>query len=232
MSDEPNVNDKQFCFCPAPVKQFGKTRAAVLNATKWQPGETIRIKFVEGDETLKSRVTTVAREWLGTDKANVVFQFVTNGDAEIRSAFMQGKGSWSYLGTDCRQIAQSQPTMNYGWLTPASTDDELRRVVLHEFGHALGLVHEHQNPKDPIQWNEDAVIADLSGPPNNWSAETIHNNIFKQYNMQDLTATNLDPGSIMMYPIPKAWTKNGFSSGLNAKLSGLDKQLIHIAYPS
>ena len=25
--------------------------------------------------------------------------------------------------------------MNFGWLTPSSSDDELQRVVLHEFGH-------------------------------------------------------------------------------------------------
>ena len=49
--------------------------------------------------------------------------------------------------------------MNYGWLTPDSDDDELRRVVLHEFGHALGLIHEHQNPEGGIEWNEPAVKA-------------------------------------------------------------------------
>ena len=48
--------------------------------------------------------------------------------------------------------------MNYGWLTPESAQDEVRRVVLHEFGHALGLIHEHQNPKGGgIEWNRDAV---------------------------------------------------------------------------
>ena len=71
--------------------------------------------------------------------------------------------------------------MNYGWLTPTSDDDELRRVVLHEFGHALGLIHEHQNPEGGIQWNEPAVKADLSGPPNNWDDETIRHNVLDHY---------------------------------------------------
>ncbi len=53
-------------------------------------------------------------------------------------------------------------------------------MVLHEFGHTLGLIHEHQNPNRPINWNRAAVIADLSGPPNNWDEETIENNIFKR----------------------------------------------------
>jgi len=38
-------------------------------------------------------------------------------------------------------------TMNFGWLTPDTEDSEYQRVVLHEFGHALGLLHEHQHPR-------------------------------------------------------------------------------------
>jgi hypothetical protein len=37
--------------------------------------------------------------------------------------------------------------------------------------------HEHQNPDTPIDWNRVAVIADLSGPPNNWDEATIESNI-------------------------------------------------------
>jgi serralysin len=119
--------------------------------------------------------------------------------------------------------------MNYGWLTPASPDDVLQRVVLHEFGHALGLIHEHQNPKGAINWNRDAVIRDLSGPPNNWDLAKIEHNMFRKY--EDVTATNADSTSIMMYPIPKAWTLDGFSAGLNGSLSQDDRDLIRSVYP-
>ena len=63
--------------------------------------------------------------------------------------------------------------MNFGWLDEA--------VVLHEFGHAIGLAHEHQNPDKGIKWNEDAVIRDLSGPPNNWDVATIRHNVLNKY---------------------------------------------------
>ena len=104
-------------------------------------------------------------------------------------------------------------------------------MVLHEFGHTLGLIHEHQNPNRPINWNRAAVIADLSGPPNNWDAETIENNIFKRYDPGELSSTPTDPESIMMYPIPAAWTTDGFSVGLNEDLSATDRDFIREAYP-
>jgi len=220
-----------FCMCPVPEGTVGQTKAAVFRPSMWPRGGTITVKFLEGDPSLTSRVEAVAKEWTGPGMANLRFQFVQSGDADIRIAFKQGRGSWSYIGTQSRHIAANQPTMNYGWLTPSSSDDELRRVVLHEFGHAIGLIHEHQNPKDPIQWNRDAVIADLSGPPNNWSPQTIDTNMFKKYQLSDLVATNVDEASIMMYPIPSSWTANGFSAGLNGELSPDDKKLIRSAYP-
>ena len=135
------------------------------------------MRFLEGDPELQKRVQRVAEEWTGPDMANLQWQSGDDPDADIRVAFEQGNGSWSYLGTMCQQIPAPEPTMNYGWLTPDSNDDELHRVVAHEFGHALGLIHEHQNPDTPIDWNRAAVIADLSGPANNWDEATIGSNI-------------------------------------------------------
>ena len=189
------------------------------------------MKFLGGDPKLQARVAAVAKEWTRSSRANLTLNFVKSGPADIRIAFMPGQGSWSYLGTDCRKIAADKPTMNYGWLTPNSSDDELRRVVLHEFGHALGLIHEHQNPKDPIKWNKAAVYADLGGPPNNWSQATIDNNMFKAYKPKQVAATSVDPKSIMMYPIPKSWTTNGFTAAMNKELSPQDEALIANQYP-
>ena len=204
-------------------------RAAVLKNARWQTGAQISIRFLEGDPKLQKRVRDVAREW--TKIANLHFEFVQDAPTDIRIAFTPGNGSWSYLGTMCRNIDEPEPTMSYGWLTPDSDDDELRRVVLHEFGHAIGLIHEHQNPEGGIVWNKPAVIHDLSGPPNRWDLATIENNIFKRYEKEELDATSLDSDSIMMYLIPKAWTLDQFSAGLNGEISEKDKQLIRSVYP-
>ena len=227
-------NERHYCSVIMPSSALGRSKAALLNDFKWQPGTRIRIRFLAGAPELRARVQAVAEEWTGPGMANLRFQFLDDadaGDADIRIGFVQGDGSWSYLGTVCQQIPASEQTMNYGWLTPESDDDELHRVVTHEFGHALGLIHEHQNPDKPISWNRDAVIADLSGPPNNWDPETIENNIFKRYETTEVATTPTDPDSIMMYPIPATWTSDGFSVGLNTNLSETDRRFIAEAYP-
>jgi hypothetical protein len=176
------------------------------------------------------RVEVVAREWTGRSMANLVLNFGAK-DADIRIAFKAGNGSWSYIGTDCKRIPRSQPTMNYRWISADSPDDDLRRVVLHEFGHALGLIHEHQSPDHPINWNRDAVYKDAGGPPNNWDKATVDANIFQRYEPGQVTATPVDRDSIMLYAIPAAWTLDGFSVGFNTRLSDTDKKFIREAYP-
>lgn len=233
------MNLRHFCNLALPPQAQGRSKAALLNDFKWQPGTRIRVRFIQGAPALHERVKRVAQEWTGPGMANVRLHFLDGGaggaagagGADIRIAFMQGEGSWSYLGTMSQQIAASEPTMNYGWLTPESDDDELHRVVAHEFGHALGLIHEHQNPDKPISWNRQAVIADLSGPPNHWDAETIENNIFKRYDQTEVSTTPTDKDSIMMYPIPASWTTDGFSVELNTGLSDADRRFIAEAYP-
>jgi hypothetical protein len=154
-------NERHYCMVAMPREAEGNTRAALLNEFKWSAGTTVRVRFLEGDPELQKRVQRVAEEWTGPDMANLTWQFGDDPDADVRVAFEQGNGSWSYLGTMCQQIPAPEPTMNYGWLTPDSGDDELHRVVAHEFGHALGLIHEHQNPDTPIDWNREQHVQAL-----------------------------------------------------------------------
>ena len=224
-------NQNHYCVVVSTDAQSANDKAALLNQARWNTGDEIRVSFMEGDPELRDRVKAVAEQWTAPDLANLAFQFVDQGDAEIRIAFLEGDGSWSYLGTECRDIPADEATMNYGWLTTDSPDDELQRVVLHEFGHALGLIHEHQNPEGGIDWNVPAVLADLGGPPNNWDEQTARHNVLDHYQPDEVTATTVDAESIMMYAIPAAWTNDGFSADMNTDLSEKDKELIRSVYP-
>jgi Astacin (Peptidase family M12A) len=231
------ANPRRYCIPIAAKKTLDGRKAALLNAAAWPQGAVIKVAFMEGDSSLKEKVKKVASRWTGKDKnnqqlANLTLNFVNDpNNADIRIAFQQGDGSWSYIGTECRTIAKNEPTMNYGWLTKDSSATEIQEVVLHEFGHALGLIHEHQNPAGAIQWNKAAVKKDLSGPPNRWDDATIQHNIFDKYDPSKITGTPVDKLSIMMYPIPAAWTTDGFSSGFNTDLSAQDESLIRTCYP-
>jgi len=232
--DEPDAAGDKWCFAWFASKPEADTqeRAGLLKNTKWPQGSTITVSFLDGDPAVQKRVQKVASEWtVPGQTANLKLVFPPNTTkTNIRISF-QHQGSWSTLGTTCNQVPQGQPTMNYGWLTPNSTDDEVRRVVLHEFGHALGLIHEHQNPAGGIMWNEQAVYKSLMGPPNNWTKEQVKFNMFEPYSKGETNFTATDPASIMMYPIPAAWTTNGFSVGLNKDLSKTDKSFIRKQYP-
>jgi hypothetical protein len=225
-------NLSRYCICLSSQAQELNDRGAVFDGVRWTQDDLIRVRFLGGDPSLCRRIQLVAERWIAPGMANLSFNWVDSGDAEIRIAFIQGEGSWSYLGTMCQNVpAQNNPTMNFGWLTPDSDDVEVRRVVLHEFGHALGLIHEHQNPDGGIEWNEPAVINDLKGPPSFWDDATIRRNVLDHYSKDKIRATPADRHSIMMYPIPKSWTLNEFSSDLNSDLSERDIAFIQQVYP-
>ncbi len=200
----------------------GRTRAALQISKRWPVGSTVRARFLGGTPAQQAIVRQFAPEW--TRYANLRLEFTTSPQAEVRISFADD-GSWSYIGTDCLGFPSNRATMNYGWLDQG--------VVLHEFGHALGLIHEHQNPVGGIQWNKSVVYQDLGGPPNNWPPETVDNNMFATYSVDQINGTSLDPKSIMLYSFPAAWTLTGFSTEENKVLSSIDKDFISSrgAYP-
>lgn len=201
-----------------------------LDARKlWKPGRVLHVRFLDGIKAVQDKVAEVAQLWC--QSANIKLLFDNDPKAEIRITFRQ-TGSWSYIGTDALLIKQGEPTMNFGWLAPNTDDDEYSRVVLHEFGHALGCIHEHQNPGGHIPWNEGAVLAFYMGPPNYWLADEVQSNILAKYDCAYTKYTDFDPHSIMLYPIPKAHTLGGFEVPWeNCRLSESDKQFIAEMYP-
>ena len=103
-------------------------------------------------------------------------------------------------------------------------------TILHEFGHALGLKHEHQNPKLSIKWDEPAIIAHLQRTQG-WDEATIRHNVLNRLDVTQTNSTAFDEASIMLYPIPNLWTIGDFEVGGNTTLSKTDKEFIRELYP-
>jgi len=194
----------------------------------WPPGSILNVRFLGGAPQIRQRVEHYAHQW--EEFANIKFNFVTSGPAQIRIAFMEGDGSWSYLGTQALIFSDQQiPTMNYGWLQPTTDEEEYARVVLHEFGHALGCIHEHQHPENGIPWDKEKAYAYYG--QQGWTRSEVDTQVFQQYSADITRASDFDRDSIMMYPIPEQITVGDFAVGWNRQLSELDKKFISQLYP-
>jgi hypothetical protein len=198
--------------------------AALLRRRRWRNGRTLHVAFLEGTLSLQEKVAFYAQKWC--EYANIFLLIDNHPKAEIRIAF-QPVGTWSAVGTSALTIPDNYPTMNFSWLIPTPSEEVFSHAVLHEFGHALGLIHEHQSPKGGIQWNRAAVIQAHA----DYSEEWIEQNIFKRYRFWQTQYTKFDPYSIMLYHIPSSWTLNGFETPINVTLSQADKDFIGRCYP-
>jgi hypothetical protein len=195
---------------------------------QWQPGQELRVRFLDGERQVQQRVRQHAVAWL--EFANLAFDFGEHATAEIRVTFT-GAGYWSHVGTDALRVPRDAPTMQLGGLGSHTEEVAFRRTVLHEFGHALGCIHEQASPAADIPWDVDKVYAfyrDWQG----WDRQTTHDNVLLRYSAADLHFTRHDPASIMQYPVPETLTRRRFSVGWNDDLSDSDRSFITRMYPS
>jgi hypothetical protein len=203
-------------FQPTVRGREGRVRAISPIGKSWMNGSTLRVRFIGGSAAARNTAREQAGWW--SSVANLKFDFNNAPNAEIRIAFDQSDGAWSYVGTDCRGIPLNEATMNLGFLDGGT--------AAHEFGHAIGLAHEHQNPAGGISWNESVVIRELAKSPNFWDEATARHNVLRKYSADQVNGTAFDPKSIMLYFFPASWTTNGIGTEANEVLSQMDKDFI------
>jgi hypothetical protein len=201
---------------------------AAYTELMWDTGQTVRVKMMGGSAFVRSKVRHFAEEWL--KYANITFDFVDPAQAaEIKVAFDTG-GSWSKLGRDALGVPFNFATMNFGWFDDSTGDNEFSRVVIHEFGHALGLIHEHQSPASGIQWDREKAYAYYKRV-DNWDRGEVDAQVFQKYSVSTTNYSAFDPNSIMEYWVPASLTLNGQGVNGGTQLSATDKDYIGRWYP-
>lgn len=195
--------------------------ASTARGKYWANGATLRVRFLEGTPSSIQTAKSAFQEW--GKYANLHFEFTDVGPSEIKIAFKPSEGSWSYLGTDALGVPQDKPTANI-----AQVD---RRTALHEFGHALGLIEEHQNPTANIQWNLPVLVRQLGGPPTYWTKSFIGKQLLSKVPSDKLGEyRSFDPDSVMNTQFDPSWT-GGLRLGTLTELAESDKTLIARIYP-
>lgn len=194
----------------------------------WPNGRVLRVGFIGGNEASRARVQKYAQEW--SSVANIRFLFVEKGETDLRVGFTPGMGTWSLIGTDASEMPQHKQTINFGWFNKRMPESEYRATILHEFGHALGLLHEHQHPQGGIPWDKEKLYT-YYWKTQGWDQGMVNQQVLTHYSKNKTQFSTYDPYSIMHYPIPNALTVGDFEVGMNMDLSPTDKAFMAKVYP-
>jgi hypothetical protein len=106
--------------------------------------------------------------------------------------------------------------------------DYARAIVLHEFGHALGLIHEHLSPASEIEFDHEKTyqfFLDTYG----WQRDQVDINVLRKPTTN--IHTGFDKHSIMLYALPESITGSADFESRNLDLSEEDKRFISKLYP-
>ena len=248
----PMQESQMSVITSSPPKEQERLAAAFFAQKIWKSWTTVPICFLSDGETVpRPSVSELSRETalpldplqkkvasLSVREAvkkvvreriqpfvNLKLPFVEDPAlATIRISFVPEEGAWSLIGTDALQESPGRPTMNLGWFDVATT--------IHEFGHMLGMIHEHQNPRGTgIDWNVQKVY-EWAAQTQGWTPIETDRNVLDRYDVSAVNGSRYDAASIMLYFFPASLTMNGKGTRENSRLSQLDIQWIAQTYPA
>ncbi|RQO57734.1 hypothetical protein DBR46_09885 [Pseudomonas sp. KBW05] len=203
-----------------------KKRGVAFPADLWPQHSTLKISLTgmtpEQEQFTKNNVN----KW--APHVNLKFEFTQSPDADIRiAADNNSYGSSSTVGVNAKKVPAPKPTMFIGFANGLGA--KTSQTVAHEFGHALGLKHEHQHPYRTLEFNAENVYEDHDRY--NQPRQQADEQILKKFDPRQVYFSQYDPSSIMHYGMPGTYFTNNTPTPENYELSETDKQFVSDLYP-
>ncbi len=185
--------------------------------------------FLTDDREFVDTIMTVLQAW--ENCCGVDFILTDDKNADIRVSFLDSLGCNSEIGKNS-QYYKEYPSMNLDPKIVTKNSDYwlINLFVLHEFGHAMGFIHEHQRADLTILW-DSACVYKYYECTAGWNRELVDANIFMRYAFDENRASEYDTLSIMHYDFPQFLTKNCKGYLANWTLSESDKKTALACYP-
>ena len=197
----------------------------------WPTGSTLHVHFLDGSPEARAAVAKIAVEWTVFANLDFVFHLEDAAPSQVDIAItFDDPACNSSMGPSSRTAAAwGGASMRLCHIDNQVGSDFFRRAVLHEFGHALGMHHEHQSPAAGFSWDKPAVYAHYAQI--GWDEAFVDQWVFARVSQDQVRTTQWDPDSVMHYEFPASFTTDRIAIHGGNVLSALDKSFVAEIYP-